>query len=682
MKFNNLFKQWKDKMTEAGTWNAKCIFLIGSAVLLIYQVALIVFANLTQLQYHLGFDASSAYVHAMEMWKTKSMIPSTFALTTTLGWDSPDPLAALMYGLTNNIFLSFGIANIIFLAILCLVFYLILKELNTKPLYILLAFNFLLCPLLMLDNVNDNNLSYFAMILAEQGSYTFKIISILLLLLAVMKLERHKKCYITIVLATAMNIITSISSGLYVAITILIPCILYYVIKVLYKNKISKATLYGLGFTLVEIILSFASKTFAVNHIGFASRDSELFLTGILDFWTNLGAMILGYGRLVGGITLYSNILIFSKHGILQLVSVCIMIITVFLVIVAIVMIVKKVQKKEADILHAIPHCVALFNIMVFVLSNTIYDSGLFECRYLIIVYLMFLLISSRTLQEMPEKQLYSHFLVGVLIIGLFIQTTGMFQGYYSDRIEYDDIKELQNQVDDMDVPIAYVWGDSFLVTGRNLRPLDTSVIYKIIDNPDNPNAINHFGDYIYYDENALWQGKTALITTPGEYWTLPEYLRNHYVYRSSVGRFELYEAQDNPFDLKLYQEDSDKNFNYMYTYGMQMTNGTFDNEGNYISNTTASDIMNMTIPDIKAGTYQISLNYEILSGSNKDLPVLTVQDQNGNVLAQTNLNADKQQVTLDQVEITEDMTQFTAKCVNSEGTVVKLKSIEFNLIK
>ena len=104
-----------------------------------------------------------------------------------------------------------------------------------------------------------------------------------------------------------------------------------------------------------------------------------MFLTGILDFWTNIGAMILGYGRLVGGITLYSNIPIFSKHGILQLVSVCIMIITIFLVIVALVKIIKRVQKKELDILHVMPHCIAVFNIMVFVLSNTIYDSGLFE---------------------------------------------------------------------------------------------------------------------------------------------------------------------------------------------------------------------------------------------------------------------------------------------------------------
>jgi hypothetical protein len=580
--------------------------------------------------------------------------------------------------MTGNIFLSFGLANLIILAGVSYVFYLILKECNLKLFSILMAFNFFYCPLLILDNVNDNNLSYFAMLLAEQGSYSIKILSIFLLFLVVLKLEHNKKCDGIIALATIFNLVTSISSGLYVAITILAPCILYYVIKILYDNKVKAASIKGFVFVFLECILSYLAKTISSKCIGFESRDSNLFLTGIVDFWNNLGAVLLGYIHLVGGVTLYSDIPVFRKHGMLQLISIIVMALTMIMVVVSIVQLVRKFKKKEQDILPTLMHCVIIVNLFIFIFSDTLYESTLFECRYFIIVYIMIIIITCSTVQSLSEGKLYKDFVTVALIVALAVQTSGMFYGYYNSKIEYDNMTSLLKEVDALDTPIAYVWGPSFLVTGRDFRPMDTSVIYKIIDNTTNPNAITHWGDYKYYDENSLWQGKTALITTANEYMVLPGYLRDKYKYKTTVGEFQLYEADSNPFDLTLYQKDCKVNFNYMYTDGMVVANGSFDGDGNFVTYGKQGEVMNMTIPEIEAGTYDISLDYQVMSSSSSIMPYVVVTDQDGNQIVAKSLDNSGTSLQLDNVNITSDMTQFTVKCINTDGVVLKLKSIQF----
>ena len=77
-------------LKQDGKHTPKSIIFIFMLVVICVEVGMIVYSNLVELQYHLGFDASSAYLHAVEMWREKSLIPSTFAITTTLGLDAPD----------------------------------------------------------------------------------------------------------------------------------------------------------------------------------------------------------------------------------------------------------------------------------------------------------------------------------------------------------------------------------------------------------------------------------------------------------------------------------------------------------------------------------------------------------------------------------------------------------------
>ena len=334
-------------LKQDGKHTPKSIIFIFMLVVICVEVGMIVYSNLVELQYHLGFDASSAYLHAVEMWREKSLIPSTFAITTTLGLDAPDALAALFYGITGNIFLSFGIANLILDVIICISFYQILKEINLTPFTRILGMVFLLCPFMTPDHFTDNNLSYFAMVFGEQGSYSIKIIAMMLLFLTIIKFEHNKKCYKTMIFATLFNMLTCVSSGIYVAITILVPCVVYYLVKMVYENsyKVLKNT--GLIFALVELVLSFIGKASTGLIMSFQSHESNMVLTGIHQFWTNIGSLIMGYFQLFCGISIETVVSLFSLRGILQIMSVAFILFMFILCVISVVFLIRHIKAKE-----------------------------------------------------------------------------------------------------------------------------------------------------------------------------------------------------------------------------------------------------------------------------------------------------------------------------------------------
>ena len=58
------------------------------------QLLFLFWLNLTQLRYHLGYDASCDYLRAAEMYRQWQAFPDHWRDTTTSHLDSPVPLAA------------------------------------------------------------------------------------------------------------------------------------------------------------------------------------------------------------------------------------------------------------------------------------------------------------------------------------------------------------------------------------------------------------------------------------------------------------------------------------------------------------------------------------------------------------------------------------------------------------
>jgi len=91
-------------------------------IFFICQFLVVVFFNLTQLKYHMGYDAAINYLNAIEIAKQKTIFLSNWQCTTFFAFISNIPVASLIFSISKNIFLSFGIVNIFFLVLIIIEF--------------------------------------------------------------------------------------------------------------------------------------------------------------------------------------------------------------------------------------------------------------------------------------------------------------------------------------------------------------------------------------------------------------------------------------------------------------------------------------------------------------------------------------------------------------------------------
>jgi hypothetical protein len=677
---NKLSKNISEILKKGRNLTTKELIFIFMIFTICVQVAVIIYSNLVEIRYHIGYDASSAFLHSVEIWRSKSLTPSTYAVTTTLGFDSPDIIAALLYGLIGDIFTAFGLANIILDIFLCIAFYLLLREFNLSKIQTALGFVFFLCPFMTPDTYTANNLSYFAMVFGEQGSYSVKILAMLLIVIVIMRLEHGKKCTAVLIASLFVNALTSFSSGIYVAVTILVPCLFYYVLKIIYNNTFRELKSFGFIYVIAQLFLSFASKTLSSHIFSFEAKEGELFLTGVDDFWVSIGSVIMGYFRLLCGISLETSVGVFSLRGILQVLSVCFILIMAVLTCISANHLIKQIKSRNIDFSKIIPFVVIFTNICIFAFTYTLYDGMLFEYRYLIIVYLMQIIICCMATDKLSEKSiLKSMVLFGVTFI-LLIETVGIFRYYHMGRIEnYDDIVAMQEKIDSMDAQIAYSWGsssDSLFIDSRNFRIMDLDAVYIcMMDGTYNKHG--EWGDYLYYVENGEWDGCTALITTESDFLTLPKFLADQYVYVDTYGAYQLYVSDVNPFDLSAFKNSCDTNINYMYSDGVDILDGKLDADGNLTTEaTTSGNIMNMTLPAVDTGNYSVTLKYDVHeSGASSNLYVRILNADTGDLLATGDLPSTQTSVTIDGIAV-DETSNIIIKCYQSSGVSVTLKKV------
>lgn len=687
----NLINQFKkdNKITPKG------ILFIFMLFVIVVQSAIIIYSNLFELEHHLGFDASSAYLQAVEIWRCKSLVPSTFALTTTLGLDSPTPLAALFYGITGNIFLGFGIANIILDVVIAVIFYNLLKEFKLSAFEIALGFIFLLCPFMTPDHFIDNNLSYFAMVLGEQGSYSVKIITMLLLLWVVVQLEHRNnkalqagsenvshnniKLYISIVFATLFSMLTAISSGIYVAITILVPCVFYYVFKIIYKNSLKVLKDYGFIFTMAQLVLTFACKAISGHIFVFQSKESSMVLTGIYEFWHNIGSLIMGYLQLLCGISIETTTSLFSFRGIIQILSIGFILFILILMVISVKRIIKEIKQKDIDFTEIIPYTIILVNIAIFIFSYTLYDGYFFEYRYLIIVYLMQIVICLKAINKLSDEHIFKALITFAISFVLLCESVGLFRLYHEKTIDSDTLVPLLEEVDTLDVPIAYVWGTTsaqMQIDARNFRIMDLNLVYRTLTD-DTYQRSNRWGDYLYYDENSQWTGRTVLITTLDDLTTLPEFIADKYTFVNNYSDYLIYVSEINPFDLTAFDNNCTENINFMYSEGVDIGEAELDSNGYLIADDTVSgNIMNMTLPCVEAGTYSVTINYSS-DDNNSDTYFEICNLTDDSVIAKASATA-YNETTIDNIEVN-DTSDLIIKCFKKDGYSLTLKNVHIN---
>ena len=198
--------------------------------LTVLQFLFIVYLNIFRCKSWVDHDASMLYSHTIHMWEQGKFVLPFYSEETFLHIDTSCLLAMPLYGLTKDIFLSYGISNIIFAVLTIWVIYDITLKMNVEKAYRYAAILLYLIPYRM------GMLQYTSMMFYECSFYNICVLVPLMAIDLYLYTEedlRSIKYRIMMALYLFLTLITAFSRGTYTMLVALLPIILCYVLEVI-----------------------------------------------------------------------------------------------------------------------------------------------------------------------------------------------------------------------------------------------------------------------------------------------------------------------------------------------------------------------------------------------------------------------------------------------------------------
>ncbi|MCC8050000.1 MAG: hypothetical protein LIO99_13640 [Clostridiales bacterium] len=661
---------------KAKEFNFSKFATIAFWILFFVQVITLAYINLTQMRYHLGYDASSSYLKAIEMARQGTVFIDNWVHTTVLSLDSPVPLAAVIYSITGNIFFSYGLANLIIDMLIFSVLFSIMQSLKTSNMSKAIVLNIVACTYLSPEFSNLNDLGYVSCFLTSLGAYSVKILIILMVIKMSIDVWNHKINYLFIIMTEALLFISGLSSGWYILVTIIVPALLYCAIDMFLNNSIKhflnlNTLLLGIGALLVAI-----GKRIATNYIGFSSLDGGMHLVRLNELIDNAASVFVGFIEILGGLASNITVYVLSKNGIICMLAlvICIVCLISFLYVMVLV---KRNIYEERD--YEIILSVVIVNILMYCVLYTSYTSSAqIEARYLIPLFVCMTLFVGRFIDSLSDGLVFKKF--GVLMVFFCLLGLNVYNNkvYVNTKTNYDILNKIAEKADELEVPVVYFDNDSQNVNDcdcRNMRVIDSGRVYKSFDF-DEPSIINHWGDYTYFDEVYEVQGTNMLVAKEERFEVLPEYIKNLYEVYDTVGDYTIYYADENRFDFKSGVTE-DKNLDFPTSPGMVYANGELNEEGYLVSDGTEGYLLYGPNTSIEAGKYDFVINYEIIESGGNTAKFEISLDSGTNIVCDMNLDKSNTTAAFSDVVISEDSQGLEYRVYNYAGTIIKILSVE-----
>ncbi len=646
---------------------------IGMLAVMLLQFLAVVYVNLFQMRYHMGYDVSSYMIKAIEVWKQKTLFVDFWQHQTTLYIDNAMPIAALLYGISGDIFISYGIANIIVTLLLLLVFASICKELGLQKTAGLICMNLFLCPFLMESLNNWNDLGYFSMMFTSMASYGVKSLTVLMIVKTTLNLEREKANRGLLVAASFLSFIAGLSSGFYVAVTVMVPCGLYIMTRLLIKNNIraiwNKQTAYVIG----NGALLFLGKMISEKVIHFVSSDSDMVWVSLEQFVKNLASIFVGFLQLMQALPQDAGMEILNRHGVIYLFPFFIVMVCLLAFVSVLVQVCRRYEEPGQALLLIY---VVVFNVFLFSIVYTTYGGRIFEERYLIELFLMIILLVGIFLNSLNDNLIFKGLLVLGLIGSIVIIDVKSDYTYMTTLNNYNELKEITEKVSELDSPVVYLIGDDIMCEQRNLRPIDTTKVYKSFNETG---SVHHYGDYTYYDENGEYSGGTIMITTEESYPKIPGYIIDKYTYYDEVGKYKIYTSDENIIDNMAGITRFPVSVDYPYTPEVETQNGTLQENGTFLTDGTEGCVFQSEPADVVEGTYDITVNYEITESSAKEPARFEIVLGDTTKLTEVlDVGSGKKEIKNVSFRTEDTVSQMMYRITEAQGTKIRIASIQF----
>ena len=349
--------------------NEKKIFVLATESVLvaiaIIQLSVLVYFNIKLLGNHMGFDSSWTYLKSALIWKEKSLNSPIWTDQTSVFFDSSMILATLLYGVTGNLFVSYGTANIIVLALILVAVWKILDSLNIKRNSRLVAINMIICPYLTNGFNIGNDLGYFNDLLSGPAFYSLRVLIILIIVFEFIHIKQKKHIDLLGYFSLALCFLAGTSSGIFIIIMIFLPYVIYEIEMVLIDNDWNYLKAKESVYAYLGCISVIAGKIFASKILGIQAIDTSRTWTSIEKIWINMGGVFQGLMKLLGVLPIFdTNISVLSREGFYRIFPMIILFIIIISILFCAKALTKNLLYKDGILLFLIN--IVVINFIVF----------------------------------------------------------------------------------------------------------------------------------------------------------------------------------------------------------------------------------------------------------------------------------------------------------------------------
>lgn len=612
----------------------RCLLFGGIVVL---QLLFLLYLNISTIQFQVDFDSSSGMSQLVEIWRQKTFFIKDWEYQTTVGWDIPLFFAVFIYGVVKNVFLSMGIANCLFIALFVWCVFDILKLAGIRTGNCLIALSFMLVPYMV------DALGYLSMIFTGTESYMMKLLVTLLLVQIFLRIGERKNWKATLFSLLCFlffSFLSAVSSGIYMLACGIAPLLAYLIFEA-FSRCDWKRLLSAQGMVTAGGILAFGCGIFAAGRWGFTSAASSMKLLTSDKVADNALRCLVGIGELLGAFTSQEPISVLSKEGIASLFCVLVFAFVVFTVMYYFVRVVKK---KEQRPLVKIVLWIQLANLGILFLTDTTYGTQTFEYRYHIVSVVPAMLLIGVFCNDMKDilNQYFRRMLL--LVSAAVIVVVNVFNGktFLSilnfNESKLEKLSRITEIAKEQDAQLIVGMSDDEVGVGdmRFLRVCDFDVNVMVVT--DSQSGVVWGGSDRYF-ENGNHTGKTLLAVKKSKARKIPSYILNKMEKIEKVDRYEIYYAENNPFDLYTrLPEQGQTCVDFPYSPGYNI-NGTINEAGELEINEAGGVVMMSAQMEAKEGDYRITLHYRTegsVDAGSEDAGVLKVYYGTSEVLCET----------------------------------------------
>ena len=517
------------------------------ALILVLQVAVLGYFNLFHMKDHMGFDSSWNYLKSTLIWNEKTISGEGLWIeTSNAQLDTPTLPAALLYGITGNIFLSYGITNLILLALLLWVLWSLLTRLNLSLCATFVGLNLLVCPYLTADFAVINDLSYISNMLTGASYYSIRALLALLVFNEIICFHRENRFRPLCIVSLLLCCLCGLSSGAFMLIVLLVPCLMYELLlaflKADWKQLIKKESLFLYACSAILVVGRWLGK----HALGIITDDTTRTWTSLEKLWTNIGAVFQGFLKLIGALPATdANVPIISPRGF----PVIFFLFLALVFVLGIGLAVKKIRKDlfAEDEIPLFLLTVLLTTIVIFSLFNVQYGSSIFEERYLIIAFLALIVLVAELIDRLKPGTPFAILVMAGLILSLAVVNVKSDQTYLKNTNDSWQMEDIVETAKENNAQLAYCWGQDVWTLGLALRVYDMDRVYKDVYADG---AFHHWGDYLLMEHNSDYSGPTLLIVSEPQIDDIPEEIFSQYDLVQVLDNVHIFACDHNPHGL------------------------------------------------------------------------------------------------------------------------------------